>query len=135
MSTAERNIEAYRSIYLTMVALIFAGFIAIAVADPLLDQDLRYGMYFSVISFLSYLCASNFRSYEFTGWQAQFGKMVSEIGSLSLVLSVIAIVLAVYPYFAVVITTLGILIWTFDHIVQLSLTRQYLADLEDNGRK
>jgi hypothetical protein len=135
LSVEERNINSYRSIYLTMVALIFAGLVAIAVADPLLTQDLQYAMYFSVIAFLSYLIASMILSYTFKRWQNQFSEIISETGSLSLILSVIALVSALYPGFFIITLVLGLTGWLVNHAIQWRLMRRYFVALELNNHK
>jgi hypothetical protein len=100
----------------------------IAVVDVASQQNLQLSMYYLLISFLCCLSALNLQSYKYRRWHDQVGDVLVDAATLSLVLSVIAIVLSTNPsnLYKLAITTVALLGWGVDHTIRLLLMYRFL---------
>jgi hypothetical protein len=129
-ATAAR--EAHRSFIITLTGFSFTGLLAIAVVDSSIQQSLHLSVYYLLISFLCYLFALNLQSYKTHWWHDQLGDFLVEAATLSLLLSVVAIVwTSKQPDgFKYLITILALAVWLLDHIIRIAILWQYLKQME-----
>jgi hypothetical protein len=134
-ATAAR--EATRSFIITLTGFSFTGLLAIAVVDSSIQQSLHLSVYYLLISFLCYLFALNLQSYKSHWWHDQFGDFLIEAATLSLLLSVVAIVwTSKQPDgFKYLVTILALAVWLIDHVIRITILWQYLKQVEANDAR
>jgi hypothetical protein len=111
---------AERSFILALAGFSFSALLALAVVDASLPElPLRLEVYYLLISFLCYFSVVNLQKYKDKGWHEQLELTLMDTASLSLLLSVSAIIFAANPDTAygyiVVILALGV--WLIDHVI------------------
>ena len=113
--------EAHRTFMLALAGFSFSGLLAIVVLDAALRQDFHFAVYYLLLSFLCYLSAINLQSYKAKRWQDQADAALREAATLCLILSVLSILNSreFAAGFALVMTTLAILVWLIDHFLRL----------------
>lgn len=126
--------EVHRSFILALAGFSFTGLLAIAVVDASIQQNLQLSVYYLLISFLSYLFALNLQSYKSHWWHDQLADLLIEAATLSLLLSVVAIIWSSKQPdgFKYLITCLAAAVWLLDHLIRLRLTWQYFKEREAN---
>jgi hypothetical protein len=124
----------------TIVGL--AGFSFTAVAGlAVLDSSSRPGLQLSVwyvlVSFIAYVIALNLQTYKQTRWHDHLATGLMEVGSLSLVLTVISLLFGAKfdAWFLYLAATLAIGAWLIDHCVRLYLDVGYFREKDTGLRK
>jgi hypothetical protein len=87
----EHDRESNRSLILAFAGFSFTGVTALVVLEPTLKQSVRGAVFFLLVSFLSYLWALNLQSYKATRWQGEAAGLLTEIGSLCLVMALVSL--------------------------------------------
>src|SRR5437899_2833533 len=93
LSEEEDDRDQNRSVILALAGFSFAGVLAVALLDVALQQSFAQTVFFLLVSFLAYLWALNAQSYKALRWQGEMVDALIEVGSLSLVLSLISLLL------------------------------------------
>ena len=117
--TKER--EEYRTVVLGLMAITFAGLMALSIVDARFSVFQIYPFYYMLLSFLCLYVTLNIQSYKDFEWQQQLGAACLDSAMLSLFLSLIAIFASSnqvtgYKY-AFAILALGA--WSIDHATRL----------------
>lgn len=118
----EKDRQNIRGVILALMGFSFTGAIALFLVNGKVEISLQIPAFYLLTSFLCYLFALNLQSYKDTRWQDNvLGDGLMEAASLSLVLSVGAIVLsseagALYRYG---LSIFAFVVWLIDHIVRL----------------
>jgi hypothetical protein len=130
LSEAEHDRDQSRSVILALAGFSFAGVLAVSVLDITTQQSFANTVYFLLISFLAYLWALNAQGYAATRFQAEMVTAIIDVGSLSLVLSIVSLInRGAAPRF---LSYLATCIWGVDHVFRVSFEWRYLSSL---GRK
>lgn len=124
--------DAHRTFIMTLTGFSFTGLLAIAVVDTTIQQSLHLSVFYLLVSFLCYLFALNLQAYKALWWHDQLGDFLIEAATLSLLLSVVAIVwISKQPgSFKYLVTILAVTVWFLDHIIRIRILWQYLKEME-----
>ncbi len=116
--------QTNRSLILALAGFSFAGLLGIAVADAALEKDLRFSLYYLLVSFLFYFFALDIQRFLLWQWIHQSSEALIEAASLSLLLSVVSAVLATkgVTTYAIGITVVALAGFALNHTVHLFLT-------------
>lgn len=128
------NREQHRTVILALAGFSFSAAVALAVValsvpDTKLRSNLQLPVFYLLVSFLCYFFALNLQGYKSHWWHdVVAGEGLTDAASLSLVLSIIAVVRDSYPdsVFGNAITALAIGVWLVDHAIRVQLWRGYL---------
>ena len=119
LTEGELDRETHRTYILALAGFSFAGLLALIVLERTLEGGFRLGVYYLLLSFLGFLASLNLQSYKSSRFQDQLGTTLMEIGTLDLVLSILA-VLAAGSFgraFTRVLSALAVIVWASDHAV------------------
>lgn len=113
-----------------------AGFSFTAVAGfAALESSLRVGLqlptWYVLASFVAFIASLNMQSYKVKRWQNQLATAMLEIGTLSLMLALVALLFTA-PFgriFQWCATAITLLTWYVDHVVRMMIDNKYLAAL------
>jgi hypothetical protein len=113
--------EEYRTVVLGLMAITFAGLMALSIVDAKFSVFQIYPFYYMLLSFLSLYLTLTIQSYKDFEWQEQLGAAFLDSATLSLFLSLISIFesgnqLQSYKR-AFALLALGA--WLIDHLVRL----------------
>ncbi len=113
--------EQYRTVVLGLMAITFAGLIALSIVNAQSSVIEIYAFYYMLLSFLCLFVTFNIQSYKHFEWQEQLGAACLDSAVLSLFLSLIAVLtsnkqVTGYKY-AFAILALGV--WSIDHAIRL----------------
>lgn len=128
LSEEENDRESNRTLILAFAGFSFTGVIALIVLQPSVSQSVQGGVFFLLVSFLSYLWSLNLQSYKATRWQGELAAAFVDVGSLCLVLALVSLLVssAFGTGFVVFTSLLALGIWTVDHCIRLSIDWRYL---------
>lgn len=120
--------EQHRSLILTLAGFSFTGLLALVVLDSALAQRFRLPIFYLLTSFLSYMWALNLQGYKARRWHGSLAVGLVEVGSLSLLLSVIALLWAptFERSFAAGLSTFACIVWGLDFVLRLTFEYRYL---------
>ncbi len=125
----ERNIDEHRGMSLTLAGFSFSAFFALVIAassksGSVVDASIAL----MLISFLAFYSAFSYEGYKFYRWQVDFISAISEIGKMSLFLSILLSVIAtdIVSWIQTFVILAFIVSWSFNFGVQLSLRYRYL---------
>jgi dolichol kinase len=129
LDEAEHDRESYRNHILAFAGFSFLGVSAFSVVEASLRAGLASAIYFLLISFFSYMFALNMVSYKGRRWEDLLATALSEAGTLSLFLSLIATLVATRLSFAANIAGIATFVWGVDHTRRLSIDWRHQAKL------
>jgi hypothetical protein len=131
----ERDLR--RETILSLAGFSFTAVAALAVLDKTTLLGLEVSIWFALISFASYMSASNLQSYKRLRWHNQLESALTEMASLALVLTLITIMFGadLRPEFVYVAMLVTLVPWALDHTIQLSMDLQYLSALDKSLRE
>lgn len=131
----ERDMQ--RSVILALAGFAFTVAAALAVLDTAVRPTLQLSIWYVLASFLSYLAALSLQSYKYRIWQDQLATAFIEVGSLSLLLTLITLLFAAQleRWFLLVALSLALCVWASDHVVKLRLFWRYLYALDERKRR
>lgn len=137
LSEEEHDREANRSLILAFAGFSFTGVTALIVLEPTVKQSVRGAVFFLLVSFLSYLWALNLQSYKATRWQGEAASALAEIGSLSLVMALVSLLVtsAFGEIFIGGTALLAVGVWGMDHFTRLRLDWCYLQSLQRKAER
>jgi hypothetical protein len=136
LSEEEHDRESNRSLILAFAGFSFTGVTALIVLEPTVKQSVRGAVFFLLVSFLSYLWALNLQSYKATRWQGEAASALADVGSLSLVMALVSLLVtsAFGEMFVGGTALLAIGVWGMDHFTRLRLDWCYLRSLQKRAK-
>ena len=130
LPTGQLDREGHRGLILALAGFSFTGLIALAVLDQALQKNFELATVYLVVSFMAFMFALNMQSYKSRRWQDDIGTIAADIATLSMLLSVIAVLFTGRPSSAIrAVAALGLLIWFVDHAVRLGIEWRYRKEL------
>jgi len=118
--------EEYRTVVLGLMAITFAGLIALSIVNAKSSVFEIYPFYYMLVSFLCLYVTLNVQSYKDVEWQEQLGAACLDSAMLSLFLSLIAIFAADNPNqqvtdykYKYALAGLALAAWLIDHATRL----------------
>lgn len=120
--------EQNRSLILALAGFSFTGLLALVVLDSTLAQKFRLSIFYLLTSFLSYMWALNLQGYKARRWHGSLAIGLVEVGSLSLLLSVMVLLWSpnFERPFAVGLSMFASIVWGLDFILRLIFEYRYL---------
>jgi hypothetical protein len=131
----ERDMQ--RSVVLALAGFAFTAAAALAVLDTGTRPGLQLSIWYALASFLSYMSSLSLQSYKYLIWQDQLATALIEVGSLSLMLTLLTLLFAakLEPWFFWMAACVTLLAWTVDHGVKLRLFWRYMQALDGRERR
>lgn len=125
----------HRTFIVTLTGFSFTGLLAIAVVDAAIQQSLHLSVFYLLVSFLGYLFALNLQAYKALWWHDQLADYLIEAATLSLLLSVIAIVwTSKQPdAFKYLVTILALAVWLLDYIIRVTIMWGFFKGIKEAG--
>lgn len=124
----ERDLQ--RTFILGLAGFSFTAVAGLAVLDSQVRIELQLATWFVLLSFLTFIFSLNLQSYKSTRLQNQIATAVLEIGTLSLMLALVALLCSasfdlIFQWIAVSVT-LGL--WSVDHVIRWVIEFNYLGE-------
>jgi hypothetical protein len=123
LTREEQQRTDYRMVIIGLMPISFAGLIALTIYDAKVSTDTSYSFsgYYMLSSFLAFYVVLNIQSYKEREWIGQLGAAVMDIGTLSMLLSVVAILIygGQSIFFKVLFVTTALGVWLIDHVLRL----------------
>lgn len=124
----ERDLQ--RTFIFSLAGFSFAAVVGMAVLEGALRISLKFAAWYVLVSFVALIASLNLQSYKSTRWQGQIGTGLLEVGTLALMLSLVALMFTAgfsntFRCAAGVITLLP---WMIDHLIRLMIDHRYLAE-------
>lgn len=134
---AAQERDLHRGTILSLAGFSFTAVAALAVLDATSRLGLQTSIWFSLVSFLSYVAASNLQSYKSRRWHGQLESALTEMASLSLILTLITLLFGanLEEHFVYAASVAALIPWALDHTIRLSLDWQYLSALDESQRE
>lgn len=125
----DRDVE--RAFILSLAGFSFTAVAGFAVLDASARIPLQLPTWYVLVSFVFYISTLNLHSYKFRRWHSQFSTALLEVGTLSLMLALVAVLFTAKfdCWFQRVATSMTLGAWLCDHIYRLNLDRKYLSAL------
>lgn len=123
----ERDVQ--RTFIFSLAGFSFTAVAGLAALDATARIALQLPTWYVLISFVAFVSSLNVQSYKSNRWQNQLATTLLEVGTLSLMLSLVALLFTA-PFdtefqWVGAVSTLGA--WCADHVVRLVLDNKYLA--------
>ena len=122
--------ESNRTVVLGLIGVSFTGLLALTVVDAKIDLKTFYPVYYMLISFLCFLTALNLQSYKRYRWHNLILNVgLIETAILSILLAISAIIWSSNQstFDKALLSTLAFATWLADHLIRLTLLRNYLS--------
>jgi hypothetical protein len=121
LSEDAKEREEYRTVVLGLMAITFAGLVALGIVDAKFSVFQIYPFYFMLLSFLSLYLTLTIQSYKDFEWQEQLGAAFLDSATLSLFLSLISIIESgnQLQSYKRAFAALALGAWLIDHAVRL----------------
>ena len=125
----ERDLQ--RTFIFSLAGFSFTAVAGLAVLDATTKVTLQLPTWYVLLSFVVFICALNVQSYKSSRWQNQLATVLLEVGTLSLMLSLVALLFtASFSHsFQWVATAIALGSWLADHLIRLVIDYKYLAAL------
>jgi len=125
----EQDRDAHRTLIIAFSGFSFTGVVALVVLESAVKQNLKFAVFFLLVSFLVYLSALNLQAYKADRWQGELATALSDTGSLCLVSALISLLLSsgFGGSFAVGASVLAGAVWLVDEVLRLRFDWAYLA--------
>jgi hypothetical protein len=120
---------------MVLTALSYIGMLACALISATTAHRFDLPFYYLLVSFLSYYLSITVLTYQSQRWHELLSGALLDIGSLSLILAILALLLsAPYPAtYQVALSVTAFLVWYLDHLIRTALTARVLSRAEDNN--
>ncbi len=134
---AAQERDVHRGFILSLAGFSFTAVAGLAVLDSPTRVSLQLPTWYVLASFVSLLSSLNLQSYKVTRWQNQMATALLEVGTLSLMLAVVALLFTASfgRVFQLSAGTITLSLWFIDHLVRLSLDSRYLSELHSKTIK
>lgn len=131
LSKEERDESGHFIYIFPLAGFIFTGLLALIVLEITNNIGLSFPIYFLFIGFIGYMSAINLQGYKFGIWQDQIATGMMEMGSLSLILSILNVLLLTnfHLIFILTLSLIAVSVWLIDHIVRIRYSTIYLSKL------
>jgi len=135
MSIEESDRDTHRSYILAMSGFSFTGLLALAIVNAEITTNLDLPVFYLLISFLCYFFALNLQGYKFYRWHDQLSNALIESASLSIILTIVAIIIKAkgITAYSMAIVIISISIWLIDNTIRLLLSYSYFKNLQASG--
>lgn len=129
--------DPQRVIILPLAGFSFTAVAALAVLDVSSRPGLQLSVWYGLVSFIAYLGSFNLQSYKVSRWQNQLATGLIEVGSLSLLLTLISLLFHAKfePMFQWIACVIGLAAWSIDHAIKLWIDHQYFRAVDAKLRK
>jgi hypothetical protein len=123
--------DVVRAYILSLAGFSFTAAAGFAVLDASARIPLQLPTWYVLVSFVFYFGTFNLHSYQYQRWHSQCATAFAEVGTLSLMLALVAVLFtAAFDFwFQIVATVLTLGAWGWDHLHRLNLERKYLAEV------
>ncbi|MEJ8838403.1 hypothetical protein [Ramlibacter sp. AN1133] len=137
VAEAAQERDLHRETILSLAGFSFTAVAALAVLDATSRLGLQASIWFSLVSFLSYVSASNLQSYKSRRWHGQLESALTEMASLSLILTLITLLFGakLEEHFVYAASLAALIPWALDHTIRISVDWQYLSALDESQRE
>jgi hypothetical protein len=137
LSEAEQERDVQRTFVLSLAGFSFTAVAGLAVLDAAVRVTLQLPAWYVLVSFLAFFGAFNMQSYKASRWQNELSTGLIEIGALSLMLALIALLFSASfsPVFQWVASTITFGVWAVDHFISLRLSHRYLDELNEASKR
>jgi len=127
LSEMEQDRETNRALIIAFAGFTFTGAVALIVLEPSIRQTVKWGVYFLLVSFLSYLWSLNLQAYKNVRWQSEAASALTDAGSLCLVFAVVSLLFhSSFPTpFIYATSSLALSVWVVDHLIRLWIDGRY----------
>lgn len=124
----ERDVQ--RAFILSLAGFSFTAVAGLAVLDATIRVTLQLPTWYVLLSFVAFVSALNMQSYKSKRWHNQFATALLEVGTLSLMLALAALLFnasfsILFQWIATIITLAA---WLIDHLFRLFLDGCYFAE-------
>ena len=123
-----------RTFILSLAGFSFTAVAGLALLDGAVRVSLQLPTWYVLLSFVALISTLNLQAYKSNRWHNQLATALLEVGTLSLMLALVALLFSAsftskFQWVAAVIT-LGA--WLVDHLVKLFLDYRYFSELDAN---
>jgi hypothetical protein len=134
---AAQHRDANRAVILALAGFSFTAVAGLAVLDTAGRSGFQLSIWYVLLSFVSYLTALNLQSYKVTRWQNYIAAALIEVGSLSLTLTLVSLVLAgkFDDWFRALVAVVAVGCWAVDHFIRLYLENSHFVGEDMKRRK
>lgn len=124
----ERDVQ--RTFIFSLAGFSFTAVAGMAVLEGALRISLQLPAWYVLVSFVALIASLNLQSYKSTRWQSQLATASLEVGTLALMLSLVALLYtaAFSNTFRCVAAVITLAPWALDHLIRLILDYRYLAE-------
>jgi len=129
LSDEEHDREGYRAHILALAGLSFIGVSAFAVVETTLKTGLSWAINYFLLSFFAYMFSLNLVYVKGRRWEDQLATALSEMGTLSLFLALIATLRATQSNAAVLMAGVATFVWVMDHGYRIYLDWSHQSKL------
>jgi hypothetical protein len=128
--------DVHRGAILGLAGFSFTAVAGLAVLDVTQRPGLQLSIWYVLLSFVSYVTALNLQSYKSTRWQNYLASALIEMGSLSLTLTLVSLVLSAkfQEWFQYLVSVVAVGSWVVDHAIRLWLDNAYFAGVDERRR-
>ena len=125
----ERDVQ--RTFIFSLAGFSFTAVAGLAVLDAATRVTLQLPTWYVLLSFVVFVSSLNFQSYKSSRWQNQLATALLEIGTLSLMLALVALLFTASfsSSFRWTATAITLGSWLVDHLIRLVIDYKYLAAL------
>jgi hypothetical protein len=123
----ERDVQ--RTFIFALAGFSFTAVAAFAALDSTVRVGLQLPTWYVLASFVSLVSALNVQSYKSSRWQNQLATALLEVGTLSLMLALVALLFTAHfgCAFQFVATAVTLGPWLIDHGIRLAIEDNYLS--------
>lgn len=129
--------DLHRATILGLAGFSFTAAAGLAVLDASTLASLQLPIWYVMVSFVSFIGALNLQSYKATRAQDQLATALIEVGTLSLTLTLVTLLLGAKfaPWFNCSASFLALGAWGLDHTIRLRIEHSYFAEREKRTRR
>ena len=129
LSEAAQERDVQRTFILSLAGFSFTAIAGLALLDGIIRVGLQLPTWYVLLSFVAFFASLNAQSYKSNRLHNQIATALVEIGTLSLMLSLVALLFTA-PFnceFQWVATFVTLGTWLMDHLFRISIDYSYLA--------
>lgn len=125
----ERDLQ--RSFIFSLAGFSFTAVAGLAVLDSAVRVNLQVPTWYVLLSFVALFSSLNVQAYKASRWQNQTALALLEVGTLSLMLSLVALLFSASftCSFRIAATSVTLGAWAIDHLIRLVIDNKYLSAL------
>ena len=137
LSEAAQDRDFARTTILSLAGFSFTAVAALSLMDAPNRPFFEAAVWFVLVSFLAFLGSLNLQAYKATRWQNQLAQSLLEVGTLALLLALVALISGskVSTGLKDLVLYVASALWLFDHTTRLVIDYRYLSSLSDKKSK